>query len=146
MNRYAAVAAGPVFNIRNVDGVDAACPKLFVLVHVDGERVATDVAVRFASERLPVLVEAERVSLYNVCDKAVVGINDICKGDVRKFRWWNCEVNILVFLRIVLEGYANVVSSRRKRLHAGDCRRVDGEHRVIVCDRDAAVVCGVELT
>ena len=67
----AVVVCGPVLDKCDVDGVDAPGPELFVLVQVDGERIAIYVAVGFASKRLPVLVKAERIFFDDICDEAV---------------------------------------------------------------------------
>ena len=67
----AVVVCGPVLDKGDVNGVDAPGPELFVLVQVDGERIAIYVAVGFASKRLPVLVKAERIFFDDICDEAV---------------------------------------------------------------------------
>ena len=61
------------------------------------------------------------------------------------FRRRDGEVHILIFLRVVLERYTDVIGSRRQCLHAGNILCVDREHREIVRNRDAAIVSSIEL-
>ena len=136
---------GPFFDVSDIDGVNATCPKLFVLVQVDGERVAANVTACRISKRLPVLVHTKRVLLDDIGNETVAGVDNISKRDVRKFCRRDGEIDILEFFRVVLERDAHVVRSRRERLRAGNRRGVDGKHREVVRNCDAVVVDGVLL-